>query len=84
MLDPVSAAASFCGHLLIVLDEGVMFSSCKTTCSDIGQGYGVGAGPLRGSGINLLAVFLLHQRETLEPGGSLRVQWVVLAFLSRK
>lgn len=43
----------------------------------------MGAGPLRGSGISLLVVIFPHQREALEPEGSLRVQWLLLAFLGQ-
>ena len=83
MIDPVLPAVPFCGHLLIVLAEGLIFPSCKTTSSDICQGYEVGAGPLRGSGVSLLVVIFPHQREALEPEGSLRVQWLLLAFLGQ-
>lgn len=83
MIDPVSPAVPSCGHLLIVLNEGLIFSSHKTTRSDICQGYDVGDGPLRGSGIGLLVVVFPHQREALKPGGSLRVQLALLAFLAQ-
>lgn len=80
MIDPVSPAVPSCDHLFILLAEDLIFPSHKATSSDIGEGYEVGAGPIRGSGVSSGCDFP-HQREALEPGGSLRAQWV-LAFLA--
>lgn len=79
LIDPVSLAVPSCGHLFILLADGFIFSP-TTISSDIGQGYEMGAGPLRGSGASSVVIFP-RQREALEPGGSLRVQWVLAFWL---